>query len=418
MAAPKIQNQNQNQADTNNGGLHVVICGGGVIGCCTAYYLAQKANVQKVTIVERYKIAGCASGKAGGFLALDWCDGGWMQALTRKSFALHTELGKQFGNRYQYRPTVAYAVNTKYTDTPSSCKKSDQSDLSWIDCEIQTKCEVLGTRHTNAQIHPALFCQTLCELMADKLSIVYGTVTRMVFDKNNQQKVAAVEYNRNEQICTVACDAVVIALGPWSKQAHLWFPECVHLQHVTGSIANSIVVQPTYNNCNASEHKQNDDDEAVAQRLQCLDGGLFLNHVNRFDDAYEIEVYPRPDGTVYACSHSKDVALPDDPSTITHDQRDSDMLHQTLQELSSGFLAHSQVTIKQACYLPSTVDNVPLIGRVTNYENAYVGTGHTCWGILNAPATGLLLSELIADGKISSFDSNAVQRWTPSRDLN
>ena len=56
--------------------LDIVICGGGIIGVCTAYYLTQKPNVRSVTIVERYQIAGCASGKAGGFLALDWCDGG------------------------------------------------------------------------------------------------------------------------------------------------------------------------------------------------------------------------------------------------------------------------------------------------------------------------------------------------------
>ena len=57
----------------NTKGLNVVICGGGIIGCCSAYYLSQKPNVASVTIIEKYKIAGCASGKAGGFLAKDWC---------------------------------------------------------------------------------------------------------------------------------------------------------------------------------------------------------------------------------------------------------------------------------------------------------------------------------------------------------
>jgi glycine/D-amino acid oxidase-like deaminating enzyme len=33
-----------------------------------------------------------------------------------------------------------------------------------------------------------------------------------------------------------------------------------------------------------------------------------------------------------------------------------------------------------------------------------VATGHGAWGVLNAPATGLALAELIADGAATSLD--------------
>ncbi|KAK9949020.1 hypothetical protein M0R45_004568 [Rubus argutus] len=46
----------------------VVVCGGGVIGVCTAYFLAKNGAV--VTLVEKSSVACAASGKAGGFLAL------------------------------------------------------------------------------------------------------------------------------------------------------------------------------------------------------------------------------------------------------------------------------------------------------------------------------------------------------------
>ena len=43
--------------------MHVVICGGGVIGACTAYFLSRRGI--DVTVVERTEVAAAASGKAG-----------------------------------------------------------------------------------------------------------------------------------------------------------------------------------------------------------------------------------------------------------------------------------------------------------------------------------------------------------------
>ena len=39
-------------------------------------------------------------------------------------------------------------------------------------------------------------------------------------------------------------------------------------------------------------------------------------------------------------------------------------------------------------------------------------TGHSCWGILNGPATGLVMAELIAEGRASSVD---IRRLDPQR---
>ncbi|MGH7375477.1 MAG: hypothetical protein ACREJY_14745 [Candidatus Rokuibacteriota bacterium] len=55
---------------------HVIVCGRGV----------------PVTVVERSGVACAASGKSGGFLALDWCDNTPLGPLARVSFALHAEL--------------------------------------------------------------------------------------------------------------------------------------------------------------------------------------------------------------------------------------------------------------------------------------------------------------------------------------
>ena len=57
---------------------------------------------------------------------------------------------------------------------------------------------------------------------------------------------------------------------------------------------------------------------------------------------------------------------------------------------------------RQAVLRDRTEAGLPLIGKVG--EGAYVATGHSVWGILNAPATGEALAELIADGATRGID--------------
>jgi glycine/D-amino acid oxidase-like deaminating enzyme len=73
----------------------VVIIGGGVAGCATAYYLA-KAGV-KATIIERNGIASQASGfNAGGLNPLQGAGiPGPLAALAGESFKMHQVLAEQ-----------------------------------------------------------------------------------------------------------------------------------------------------------------------------------------------------------------------------------------------------------------------------------------------------------------------------------
>ena len=56
-------------------------------------------------------MACAASGKSGGFLALDWCDGSPVGPLARASFALHAELARELGGvDYGYRRMDTYML--------------------------------------------------------------------------------------------------------------------------------------------------------------------------------------------------------------------------------------------------------------------------------------------------------------------
>lgn len=72
--------------------------------------------------------------------------------------------------------------------------------------------------------------------------------------------------------------------------------------------------------------------------------------------------------------------------------------------LVASACAGGEVVSSQACYLPISADNVPLLGPVPGLSGAYVATGHGCWGILNGPASGLAMAELIMDGKAQCVD--------------
>ena len=73
----------------------------------------------------------------------------------------------------------------------------------------------------------------------------------------------------------------------------------------------------------------------------------------------------------------------------------------------SAELRDGEVTARQACYLPNVESRTgggegPIIGASSKVQGLYVGAGHTCWGIQNAPATGACLSELVWEGRVRS----------------
>src|SRR5262249_17281588 len=84
----------------------IVICGGGAIGAAIVWF-ASRRGAQAI-IIERHEVGGAASGKSGGFLALDWCAGTPLDALARRSFALHAELAAELGNPWGYRRLTTY----------------------------------------------------------------------------------------------------------------------------------------------------------------------------------------------------------------------------------------------------------------------------------------------------------------------
>jgi len=94
--------------------------------------------------------------------------------------------------------------------------------------------------------------------------------------------------------------------------------------------------------------------------------------------------------------------LPIDPAQVAPDPGAIERLEAMCASLSPA-LSSTKILARQACYRPITDDGLPVIGRVPGVTGAYVATWHGVWGILNAPATGEAIAELIVDGSARSI---------------
>ena len=107
----------------------IVICGAGVIGASIAYHLALRGVA--ATVVDRAGVAAAASGKSGGFLALDWCDGSPLGPLARQSFAMHARLAETLGPDCGYRTMTTLGVAASARGGVDADNAS--ADAAWLD---------------------------------------------------------------------------------------------------------------------------------------------------------------------------------------------------------------------------------------------------------------------------------------------
>lgn len=355
--------------------MRVVICGAGVIGACTAYFLSLRRI--EVVVVERTGVACAASGKSGGFLALDWCDGTALNRLARRSFALHADLAATLdGSRWGYRRLSTWSVAAGRAEGP----RRDAAAPDWLGGGAVVQGQ-LGTPATTAQVHPGRFTEAMLQAAVGRgARLLSGRVTGFGLDAAGST-VASVEVEAQE----IQADAVVIAMGPWSMAACRWLP----LPPVFGLKGNSVLFRT----------EVGISPDALFVEL-AADGTL-----------HTPEVFPRDDGTTYVCGLSSQQVLPEDPASVVPDAGAREALREMTQAFAPG-LAACPITATQACYRPVTQDGLPLLGPVPGVAGAFVATGHSVWGILNAPASGEALAELIVDGATRIVD---LRRFDPAR---
>ena len=338
------------------------------MGASVAYFLARRGV--EVTVVERSGVACAASGKSGGFLALDWCDGSPLEPLARASFALHAELARQIRTDYGYRRMETFMMAAHERRTVAGGHRVEAPH--WLD-GAGVVTSALGSTETTAQVHPARFTTALLDAARELGSTLRISVVDDVVLRDGAARGVSVEGE------TIEADAVVLAMGPWTgRVARRLLPRVHGLKGHSVTLAVADV--PAH--------------------------ALFIDYRTADGRRLEPEIFPRPDGEVYVCGMADPAPLPDSPEAVEVNEASCAILARAAGRVSTA-LAGARITRQQACYRPVTDDGLPLIGRIPGVAGAYVATGHGPWGMLNAPATGLALAELITEGAASLIDLRA-----------
>ncbi len=352
-------------------GTDVVVVGSGAAGCATAYFLAKEGV--KVTIIEQEAVASFASGFAPGLLNPLRGAGipGPLQPLALESFRMHASLAEELkaetGMDFQAQvlPYMYIALNEEEIQHLHQIFQLSQAvegfPARWLEGhEVKTVEPRVSTLVARAVTVEGLrrvdsYRYTLALLNAAErhgATMKHGTVQGI---ERSNGRVASVVLRGGK----VACEKVVLAMGPWSRVAERWLGVSVPVEPLRGQIL----------------------------RLQLA--GPPLRYYFYHEGSY---VTSKPDGLVWAGTTEERVGFRSRP---TKKARDS-ILKSALEIIPT--LLEATLVLQTACLRPVTSDMLPIIGQVPGCEGVYLATGGGRKGILLSPAMGRAIADLITKG--------------------
>jgi glycine oxidase len=364
---------------------HVVVAGAGAAGCATAYYLS--AAGVPVTLIEREGPGTQASGwSAGGLNPLHGVPPP-VAALAMESFRLHLslwpELERLTGQALDARRIAMALVAPDEAAIPrlralgGGFERAEGFSARWLDGATLRALEprlapgLAGALLTqgNGVLDSYRFTIALAAAAQRQgARLRLGPVTGI---RHDQRRVTGVRCADG----VIPCDAVVIALGPWSQDAAAWLGRPLPVEPLKGELL----------------------------RLAALDPPLACDVV-----APQVSLFSRAGGQVWLGATQERRGFDTAPSAGAR---------RTLSEHALRLmpaLAGASPLQQTACLRPVTPDGLPVLGRAPGWEGAYVATGGGAKGILLAPAMGRAIADLILAGRTSlSVSPCAPDRFSP-----
>ncbi|KAI2623406.1 FAD dependent oxidoreductase [Xylaria nigripes] len=267
------------------------------------------------------------------------------------------------------------------------------ADLNWIDSELVEEYTEMGLEGFNdtAQVHPYQFTTSMAELARSAgVDIrLNAKVTNIGLRQGSVQSIEYIDRVTGSPRRMLGVTDVVVAAGPWTSKL---LPQA----KVEGLRAHSVVFEADVT------------PYAVFTNISLPSKWTPPHRQRRVHNGHvDPEMYARPGREIYACGEcDPSVPLPESADLVEVDEAQCDDLVAYIGTVSTVIKA-APVIAKQACYMPRHTrpgqDSTPLVGG-TAVEGLWLAAGHTCWGIQNGPATGMLMSEFIFEGAAKSAD--------------
>ena len=356
---------------TNNS-RDVIVVGGGIVGCLTAYLLARQGL--KVTVMEADSVASHASGFAfGGMSALEGA--GVPEPLLqfsvwslRQHQPLAAELKEASGvdNQFQETASLKLAFDDtsvfEYKERLSWQKQVDGFKVQWLNPEEVVKLEPmanpdnLGAVHIQGGASVEPYRYTLSASQAAERAGTELLLRRATGLISKADRCLGVTFEGGQ----LEAETVVLAMGPWASEASSWCRFNIPVSPLKGQI------------------------------LRLQHSGAPIKTSLYWGGSYAIT---KPDGLVWAGTTEEEVEFDEQPTTWARDKIMGDLLKM------APSLSEAQLVQQTACLRPLSEDGLPIVGKVPGWSNLFVGTGTGRKGILWSAGMSYGLCDLIVKGR-------------------
>ena len=351
----------------------VIVVGGGIVGCATAYFLAKEGV--KVTVIERGALGDCASGYSAGLL--NPLDGhgipGPLEPLAQESFRMHLHLAEEIeaetgvDPQYSILSSIWVAFNDAEADEFKGlyqiAQRLEGFPARWLD--------VPALRALEPRVSPKVITAMCVEGMGQVDSYHYTLALAQAAERHG----AVIRHDTVRELTRsnggvsgvllageeLTCGKVVLAMGPWSGQAENWLGVRIPISPLKGQIL----------------------------RLEL--GGPSLRYAFYFSGGGYVS--SKPDGLIWAGTTEERVGYNDRP---TPEARES-ILKGAMKILPC--LSEARLALQTACLRPLSEDGLPIIGEVPGWNGVFMATGAGRKGILLAPAMAKATAELVTEGR-------------------
>jgi glycine/D-amino acid oxidase-like deaminating enzyme len=357
----------------------VVVIGGGVVGCASAYYLA-KAGVD-VCLIERGPLGSGAS-KAGQCHIVLWEEPPINLALSKASKALYQNMSEELSVDIEYRDTGSLAIIEKESGIDDFAAMVGRLQAGGLDCEmldakgfIEREPNVAGDIAggawfpEDAQVNPMKTTLALAQGAREHGATIQTLTTVKGIELSTDGKsVQAVDTCQGK----IATKNVVNAAGAWSAK----IGEMVGLEiPVKPRKGHLVVVEPV--------------PESVINCKVILAAGYMDSLKSESAVAVAANIQQAVNGNLVLGSSRQFVGF----DTIV----EPDVIRQMLSRCLRFFpkIAGVHAIRSWAGLRPYTPDMKPIIGPVDDINGFYNACGHEGIGITMGPITGKLISQLI-----------------------